>query len=99
MTLLEPLISMWPWNSPPHTPTSVLFEPTLIDPVIEPLIQTTAALVPLMAAFRSASVVTVLGAALPPPVVPPDWAAQPTSALGSGGDAQPLAPPEPGLPL
>ena len=29
MTLTEPLISMWPWISAPHSPAMVLFEPTV----------------------------------------------------------------------
>src|SRR5690349_9592560 len=98
MTLVAPLISTWPCSSAPQTPTTVLFEPILIEPVIEPRTQITAASVPLAASFSSDSVVTVVGAALPPPVVLvtpfPDTEAQPTSALGLGG-VHPPAPPVP----
>jgi hypothetical protein len=47
----------------------VLFEPTDIEPVIVPIAHTTAGLVPATALLNAASVVTVVGLAVPPPVV------------------------------
>src|SRR5437899_445468 len=58
----------------------------------------TAALLPPAAAFSAASVVTVCGVALPPPVVPLPVAAHPTSALAAGGAVQ-LEPPAPAVPV
>src|SRR6476661_2072348 len=71
----------------------------------------TAAPVPAAAALSAATVVTVCGVALPPPVVPVPTEAHPTSALGAGGVVQfeppvpvvpaapvPAAPPRPAVP-
>src|SRR6185369_7965082 len=58
----------------------------------------TAGLLPAAAALSAASVDTGCGVALPPPLVPLPFAAQPTSVPGSGGVVQ-FAPPAPAVPV
>src|SRR6478735_5750775 len=58
----------------------------------------TAGLLPAAAALSAASVDTGCGVALPPPLVPLPFAAQPTSVPGSGGVVQ-FAPPVPAVPV
>src|SRR4051812_41897094 len=96
MTLLDPLISRCPCSSAPHTPMMVLFEPIRTLPAASaPWTMTTAGSVPPTAEVKAARVVTVVGLALPPPVVPPDMAAHPTSGLAAGGVQAPDEPPLP----
>src|SRR5947199_410919 len=64
----------------------------------------TAGVLPDAAEVRAASVVTVCGVAVPPPVVVvtllPETDAQPTSALAAGGVEQlELVPPAPAVPV
>jgi len=67
----------------PALPRMLLFEPTRIMPEHEivPEMRMTAALVPETALVSEEALFTVTAEALPPPVVPPPWVAQPTSRL------------------
>src|SRR5689334_12552071 len=97
MTLTEPLIWMWPVTLEPDAPMIVLLEPTVRFPLRLPETMMTAAVVPAAAVLNAETEVTVVLAALPPPVVVDTLpivqplAAQPTSPLG-------LLPPVPVVP-
>src|SRR5215472_352512 len=87
---------MCPRMVAPHSPTIVLFEPTVRPPVpvsIVPVTWTTAGLEPATAVFSAESVLTVTVGPAAPPVVPPETVAQPTSSLGAGGVVQSEPPP------
>ncbi len=68
------------------TPRMLLLLPTLSMPeqLIVPDTRITAALDELTAERSADSLVTVVEEALPPPVVPPFWVAQPTRPVGTG---------------
>src|SRR5262245_4765231 len=59
----------------------------------------TRAVVPPMALVNAACVITTIGVALPPPVVPPLVDAHPMSGLAGGGVMHDVAPPLPPVPL
>src|SRR5262245_11789316 len=101
MTFDDPRMSMCPWISAPHSPTMVLFDPMRIDPFgSTPVTSMTAAPVPPAAELSAATVDTIVGVAVPPPVVLPETVAHPTSALAAGGVAQfELEPPVPVVPV
>jgi hypothetical protein len=93
MTLRSPLmLNPQPTTVAPELPRIVLFERTRSMPEHEivPEIRITDALVAPSAEVSADALVTVVTAALPPPVVPPFWVAQPTRPVwwdGAGSTA------------
>src|SRR6266700_2561469 len=90
ITFDERETSTWPCTVAPHRPTRLLFDPMLKLPLIVPVTYTSAGAVPMMAVASAPAVDTMIGVAVPPPVVGPfrpmpGCDAQPMRSLGGGG--------------